>query len=917
MGNLKFGNIYTKDLDLIIQTEPIYVFPAKDITVEHIPGRNGDLIIDNKCWQNVERSYSIASVFRPGTNFISNAEKLIKFLTESKGYQRLEDTYDPDVYRLAQYKNSGSLKNYYDQATAIEVVFDCKPQRYLKSGDKPISFLGSSATLENPTGKPALPIISISNIVHSDNIVMLVTIKNNDIVTSTVTLSDVPSGDVIIDSELQTVASIQNGDINRYVSLNDKEFPVLNNGNNEVIIEKFTEDTTIVDKYELIMNSNKYSFLALYKPYDAIVESKQKSFYIKSFNLLKQQCQEVYEAKAYSNYCIDKSEHYTFISFNTVMEDTSQSYTFQTDYTSAPDWLEITENGDKIIVYVGDLSSFNSSDSNLSGEYAYFISNNDKVVRRLKGNTAGAGQPSNGWKIGEFNKSSTITITVYPAKVAHTPSVEGDLELAIDYSDYNMPNDWLSFSIDYDKSYNDSISGQTTWTLKSISFKSNASGYYYLPKTGLFGKAGWSYLSSGTELTSLSWNTSKRKFMPTGISTSTTASFTYYYLSEIPQYEPTYKEVLDENGNVKKDSNGNPIMEIDNAVHFVVEVLNQNLTSIKYKAKEAGYYRCNDGDQGSAWKYLGINADIPSSCGFVNTTSSSNIVYYMAELPTYDKVDGFPEWLDPEPILAGSDVQNGNPTTVDFKVKESNWFRYTFMSGDNTLYTEWVYKESNSNLGVIYPATTLRDAEESFTVYMIEGSSEEFPIKEYSYTDASSNTIKDIGFFYIDSEGHQQEYENNQPPSWIKVIVNPGSLEDGSDTTITFNAGSAGSFNWDLSAVWITKAVNAEILTSGSKDDTTIYYLSSMPIYPTTYTYFDIVVNTNEITGNPESIKFIVKNGYAGYYRAKNNTNWKYYYAGDEICESKISESTTIYKLNTVGNFNNITITITPRWWEL
>ena len=73
MGNLKFGDIYTKDLDLIIQAPPVYNFPAKDVTIEHIPGRNGDLIIDNKCWQNVERTYSIASVFRPGTNFINNS----------------------------------------------------------------------------------------------------------------------------------------------------------------------------------------------------------------------------------------------------------------------------------------------------------------------------------------------------------------------------------------------------------------------------------------------------------------------------------------------------------------------------------------------------------------------------------------------------------------------------------------------------------------------------------------------------------------------------------------------------------------------------------------------------------------------------------------------------------------------------
>ena len=38
MGNLKFGDVYTKDLDLIIQAPPVYNFPAKDLSTEHIPG---------------------------------------------------------------------------------------------------------------------------------------------------------------------------------------------------------------------------------------------------------------------------------------------------------------------------------------------------------------------------------------------------------------------------------------------------------------------------------------------------------------------------------------------------------------------------------------------------------------------------------------------------------------------------------------------------------------------------------------------------------------------------------------------------------------------------------------------------------------------------------------------------------------
>ena len=52
MGNLKFGDISTKDLDLVIQSPPLYDFPEKDAGTYHIPGRNGDLIIDTDSYKN-------------------------------------------------------------------------------------------------------------------------------------------------------------------------------------------------------------------------------------------------------------------------------------------------------------------------------------------------------------------------------------------------------------------------------------------------------------------------------------------------------------------------------------------------------------------------------------------------------------------------------------------------------------------------------------------------------------------------------------------------------------------------------------------------------------------------------------------------------------------------------------------------
>ena len=77
-----------------------------------------------------------------------------------------------------------------------------------------------------------------------------------------------------------------------------------------------------------------------------------------------------------------------------------------------------------------------------------------------------------------------------------------------------------------------------------------------------------------------------------------------------------------------------------------------------------------------------------------------------------------------------------------------------------------------------------------------------------------------------------------------------------------------------------------------------------------------IKINENIETGNPESISVYAK--IAGYYRAKNNSSWKYYNINDKICDSKVSETSEIYYLTTSErSLNNIEILVIPRWWSL
>lgn len=159
MGVLIFDGRSSTDIPFVVERPPDYEFPQRDCTVEHIPGRNGDLIYDNGGYNNVSRSYDIAvGVFDRGFADVANA--LVSWLTLPKGYARLEDSYEPDYYRLAMYKEKNLLSNLYSQAGRATITFDCKPQRFLKSGEYPVT-LTSPGQIFNPTGQTAKPIITV------------------------------------------------------------------------------------------------------------------------------------------------------------------------------------------------------------------------------------------------------------------------------------------------------------------------------------------------------------------------------------------------------------------------------------------------------------------------------------------------------------------------------------------------------------------------------------------------------------------------------------------------------------------------------------------------------------------------------------------------------------------------------------
>lgn len=155
---LTIGGRNLADFGVYISGEGTYNAPERSITEEVVPGRNGSLIIDNGRYQNIEVSYP-AFIIR---DFPRNMAGLRSYLASLRGYSRLEDSYHPDEYRMAALSGGIDVQTsgYMNREGQFTLTFNCKPQRFLRSGEYAIP-VTSGATVYNPTLFDAKPIIRV------------------------------------------------------------------------------------------------------------------------------------------------------------------------------------------------------------------------------------------------------------------------------------------------------------------------------------------------------------------------------------------------------------------------------------------------------------------------------------------------------------------------------------------------------------------------------------------------------------------------------------------------------------------------------------------------------------------------------------------------------------------------------------
>lgn len=210
-----FGGVKSTDYGIYISGSQVFNAPERDVESIEIPGKNGNLTISRNRFKNITVSYP--AFIRK--DFHVNAGSARAWLLKNDGYMRLEDTYHPEFFRLAQFTGPIDFDmRFLNYAGETNLIFNCKPQRWRKDGENPIE-LTDPKTIYNELF-PALPLIKVNgtgagNLYVGGSAVEILSLDEY----------------VMLDSDTQNAYK---GTMNKNSTISAPEFPVLQPGENTI-----------------------------------------------------------------------------------------------------------------------------------------------------------------------------------------------------------------------------------------------------------------------------------------------------------------------------------------------------------------------------------------------------------------------------------------------------------------------------------------------------------------------------------------------------------------------------------------------------------------------------------------------------------------------------------------------------------
>lgn len=143
-----------------ITGQAVYNAPQREVEMISIAGRNGKFALDKGRFENIEVTYPAGIYAETEEDFAEAVSNFRNYLCSRDGYVRIEDEYNPNEYRMGVYKSGLEVTPKLLKAGEFDITFDCKPQRWLKSGETAVT-VANGDVISNPTMFESSPLLEV------------------------------------------------------------------------------------------------------------------------------------------------------------------------------------------------------------------------------------------------------------------------------------------------------------------------------------------------------------------------------------------------------------------------------------------------------------------------------------------------------------------------------------------------------------------------------------------------------------------------------------------------------------------------------------------------------------------------------------------------------------------------------------
>lgn len=229
-----FGNVSSLIHAITVESKETLGSAEPDIEEYTIPGRDGKFPVFNGRYHNVSIPYECYMAAPKEEDLARYAGDLKRWLLSRPGeYRRLEDTYDRDHFRLALYSGGIDLDEVVRGHTRQTIVFDCKPFRYRKAGERSFSFeAGEGRVLNNDTGFDANPKLEIQLLKGNLDDRVTITVDTEGSGGAVFSISSIPDNQELLGLDGETRGVWSDGNYTNLV----KAFPVLPPGKSTITV---------------------------------------------------------------------------------------------------------------------------------------------------------------------------------------------------------------------------------------------------------------------------------------------------------------------------------------------------------------------------------------------------------------------------------------------------------------------------------------------------------------------------------------------------------------------------------------------------------------------------------------------------------------------------------------------------------